>query len=313
MRGLLKTTLFLRDWSLFGAVNEVYGRYFDSETRGVRSTLKAENLPGPELVAIEAIATMNEKEIIATPGMKARRPGVASCVRTGDLIFLGGAVGNYNWDTPDWKYGPDIESQTKRMMENLEQRLEACGVSTSQLVHVLLMLNDRAELAAFEQIYRTHFEPKMLPARTTFEHPSSGPIFNELVEIYAIATRGSKEAISPQGIVPSGASSPVVRAGDFLFLSGMTGQNEEGRVAPDVGSQTRQTLENIRTCLEAAGSALSKMVKVLVFLTDIKNLKATTDACRTYLGDVPLPTFTAVQMNGPSDPELVMIEAVAVR
>jgi 2-iminobutanoate/2-iminopropanoate deaminase len=308
---ILKTKVFLTDFALYSAINGVYGDYFSSQTAVVRSSIKAEAMAGRELVTIEAIATLGEKQIIDPPGVKQRRPGVATCIRAGDLIFASGCVGNYDWETPNWKYGPDTPSQSKQMMENMKHWLKACGSSMDQLVRVLLLINDRVDFEVMDEVYRSYFSPDMLPTRMTFEHPSSGPIFNELVEIYAVATVGKKEAIYPPGMKPTGAWSPVVRAGDFVFVSGLTGRGKDGRLAPDIRSQTKQTLDNIKVCLEAAGSSLDKVVRVLVFLTDIRNLKTMDEVYSGHFAKAGLPTRTAVQMNRPTDPELITMEVIA--
>ncbi len=76
--------------------------------------------------------------------------------------------------------------------------------------------------------------------------------------------------------------SHVVRAGDFLFVSGFIG-TLPGRPASGSGStwvpgelaeggiegETRQTLLNIESALKAAGSSLRDVVKVTAFLRDI--------------------------------------------
>jgi 2-iminobutanoate/2-iminopropanoate deaminase len=62
--------------------------------------------------------------------------------------------------------------------------------------------------------------------------------------------------------------SPAIRAGDFVFLSGMaaidpaTGERAHGTVA----AETRQILTNMTELLEAAGSSLAKVVKVGVLI-----------------------------------------------
>jgi 2-iminobutanoate/2-iminopropanoate deaminase len=62
----------------------------------------------------------------------------------------------------------------------------------------------------------------------------------------------------------------AVRAGGFLFLAGQIGFDYGvGRlVSNGIREQTRQTLENIRTVLEAAGSSLDKVVSATVYITD---------------------------------------------
>lgn len=52
---IAKTTIFLADIDDFGAVNEVYGSYFDAEPPA-RSTFQVGALPGGFLVEIEVIA-----------------------------------------------------------------------------------------------------------------------------------------------------------------------------------------------------------------------------------------------------------------
>lgn len=62
----------------------------------------------------------------------------------------------------------------------------------------------------------------------------------------------------------------VVKAGDFLFVSGVpplnvqTGAIERG----DIRQQTELCLEVLKRCLEAAGSTLDKVVKTTILLTN---------------------------------------------
>jgi len=52
---VVKTTIFLKDMDEFGAVNEVYGRFF-SEPYPARSTVEVARLPKDLHVEIEAVA-----------------------------------------------------------------------------------------------------------------------------------------------------------------------------------------------------------------------------------------------------------------
>jgi 2-iminobutanoate/2-iminopropanoate deaminase len=64
--------------------------------------------------------------------------------------------------------------------------------------------------------------------------------------------------------------SPVVRAGDFVFVSGVAPVNPEtGKVEiTDIATQTVYVLENVKACLEAAGSSLDKVVKANVLIAN---------------------------------------------
>src|SRR5881227_240686 len=56
---VVKTTIYLADLQDFGAVNEVYGRFFPNEPPA-RATVQAAGLPKGALVEIDAIATVGE-------------------------------------------------------------------------------------------------------------------------------------------------------------------------------------------------------------------------------------------------------------
>ena len=54
---VVKTTVFLKDMNEFGAMNEVYGRYFaEKATAPARSTIEVARLPKDVRVEIEAVA-----------------------------------------------------------------------------------------------------------------------------------------------------------------------------------------------------------------------------------------------------------------
>jgi 2-iminobutanoate/2-iminopropanoate deaminase len=55
---VVKTTIFLADLRDFGAVNEIYGRYFP-ENPPARATVQAAGLPKGALIEIEAIAALD--------------------------------------------------------------------------------------------------------------------------------------------------------------------------------------------------------------------------------------------------------------
>ena len=83
-----------------------------------------------------------------------------------------------------------------------------------------------------------------------------------------IATKNAPGAIGPY--------SQGIKANGFVFASGQLGLiPETGEFAAGgVTGQTRQSLINVKHILEAAGSGLEKVVKVTVFLKDIKDFAA---------------------------------------
>lgn len=79
------------------------------------------------------------------------------------------------------------------------------------------------------------------------------------------------ERLTPPGMPsPRGPYSPVVRAGDFLFLSGQVPVDPatDKMSTGDIKHETRLALNNLKRLLEGVGASLADVVKVGVFLAD---------------------------------------------
>ena len=104
----------------------------------------------------------------------------------------------------------------------------------------------------------------------------------------------------------------VVRKDNVVTTAGMLGLDADGKlVGDDITSQTRQTLDNIRTALEAAGASLDDVVKVTVFITDIGNFSGMNAVYTEVFGDTkPARSTVGVELALPG--ALVEVEATAV-
>ncbi len=115
---------------------------------------------------------------------------------------------------------------------------------------------------------------------------------------------------------PLGIYSQAVKAegGRLLFISGMTARDKNGNVVgkSDMGLQTRQVLENIKSILEEAGATFDQIVKVTVYVTDMKQFREIHRVRAEYFkGDYPASTM--VQVSGLVSPDLLIeIDAIAV-
>jgi 2-iminobutanoate/2-iminopropanoate deaminase len=79
-----------------------------------------------------------------------------------------------------------------------------------------------------------------------------------------------KAVTAENGPKPAGPYSHAVVSGGFVFISGQGPVDPESGTIPDAfADQVRQTLENVRTILEAAGSGLDDVVKVNAYVTDL--------------------------------------------
>ena len=93
-----------------------------------------------------------------------------------------------------------------------------------------------------------------------------------------------------QGMVPG------VRAGGFIFFSAIRGAHPTTReVSDDTAEQARQALENLRVLVEAAGGTLRHVVKVTLYLHDLKYRSAFHQVWMEYFPEDP-PARIAIQV-----------------
>lgn len=104
----------------------------------------------------------------------------------------------------------------------------------------------------------------------------------------------------------------AIRMGDLVFVAGQLGISlETGELAgPGVSEQTEQIMANMDAILEAAGSALDKLVKTTVFLMDLGDFGGMNEVYGRHVGDRP-PARSTVQISGLPSGALVEIEAIA--
>lgn len=84
---------------------------------------------------------------------------------------------------------------------------------------------------------------------------------------------------------PVGPYTPIVRAGDFLVVSGQLGLGESGLVVGGVAGQLRQAMTNLSALLMTAGASLSDVVKTTVFLVDMEQYSTMNEVYCDMFGD----------------------------
>ena len=120
-----------------------------------------------------------------------------------------------------------------------------------------------------------------------------------------IATASAPAAIGPysQGVAAEGIS---------INVSGQLGLvPETGEFAgEDIGSQTRQSLSNIKAILAEAGATMADVVETTVLLTDIAEFGAMNEVYAEFF-EAPYPARAAFQVVALPKGGKVEIKAVA--
>jgi enamine deaminase RidA (YjgF/YER057c/UK114 family) len=113
-------------------------------------------------------------------------------------------------------------------------------------------------------------------------------------------------AVSPEVPEPQpGTWSNCLVVAGVAYLAGMTARGEDEYV------QARAIFTKIRHLVEAAGGSMADIVKVTIFVTDIKQREKVWQARREFFTG-NFPASTLVQVAALADPSLkVEIEAVA--
>lgn len=82
--------------------------------------------------------------------------------------------------------------------------------------------------------------------------------------------------------------------------------DREGQVVPGgIEAQTRQTLDNLRHTLDAAGSSLYAVTQVLIYVTD-RSYLATVNGMYTEYFQAPFPNRAAVVVAGLAREEMLV-------
>lgn len=114
-------------------------------------------------------------------------------------------------------------------------------------------------------------------------------IFEYINTKHVISTDKAPAAIGPY--------SQAIHAGEFLYVSGQIPVNPAtGNFPDDIADQARQSLENLKAILDAAGYSLSDVVKTTVFAADIADFAKINEVYAQYFTrEAPARSFVAVK------------------
>lgn len=86
--------------------------------------------------------------------------------------------------------------------------------------------------------------------------------------------------------IPAGHCSQAVKANGFVFVSGQLPLVPGGErpMSENIDEQTRQTLENLRNILLAAGSSVDRLVSVQIFISDVALWPHVNRVYETFMG-----------------------------
>ncbi len=122
--------------------------------------------------------------------------------------------------------------------------------------------------------------------------------------------KAGKKVIWANGKKPEGQQmfSPVVTFGDMVFLSGI-GAHFKG----DIKAHTTHVLDQLEARLKDAGSSMEKVLKVNVYLNDIKDYAGMNEVFKGKFGMEPPVRTTIAAAGGIPGDSLVEIDCIACK
>ena len=130
-----------------------------------------------------------------------------------------------------------------------------------------------------------------------------------------IKVQKQKEIVTTKAPAAIGPYSQAVEIGDLVFVSGqipfdpVSGKLEHA----DIKGQARQSLENVKAIVEAAGLTLANVVKVNISLTDMSAFADVNAIYAEYFTGAIKPARAVVQVAAMPKQVLIEIEAIAHR
>nr|WP_138159802.1 Rid family detoxifying hydrolase [Peptoniphilus catoniae] len=119
-------------------------------------------------------------------------------------------------------------------------------------------------------------------------------------------TKKAPEAVGPysQGAVAGGL---IFTSGQLSFIP------ETGElILDDIKKATLQSLNNVKSIVESAGSSVDKIVKVNIFLKDINDFTEVNEVYADFFGDHK-PARSCVEVAKLPKDGIIEIEAIAIK
>ena len=136
-----------------------------------------------------------------------------------------------------------------------------------------------------------------------------------LVMAFAVQVSAAERTVIKPEKAPAavGPYSQGIAFGDLIFTSGQLPLNPATNKMPEgIEAQAKQSLDNVKAVVEAAGSNLDKVVKVTIFLKDLNDFGKVNEIYGTYFTK-DAPARSCVQVARIPRDALIEIEAVAVK
>lgn len=339
MNDIVRITVFVKNIKDVDAVDEVYKTFFPSYVP-TRTTVAVAALPMDALVQIEALLSNGEGTIPNAPQagdlikLTNNTLNAPICPLSTQTV----AFSHYNNLTAQLPIDPKtgrviaggVKEQTVQCLKNIKAILESIDVPFDDIVKTNIFLKNISDIEVVNEVYTTFF-PDSAIARVTGYVPSSTIVaasdlpMGALVQIEVVVSHGDGtppqavedrhgliiEANNTENAPMSPLSTQTVAFSHYNNLSAQlpidpkTGEI----VANGVKEQAVQCLKNIKAIVESIDHVMEDVVKINIFLKDIKDIDAVDEVYATFFPS-GVPARRTVGVSALLKDALVQIDAV---
>jgi enamine deaminase RidA (YjgF/YER057c/UK114 family) len=326
LSAVVRLDQYYRDARVVDPYHVVRNRRFDGRIPPSTSVLQAGFLHRQATVDISAIAIrsqlLDDLELTYAPELYVpSSSGYCTASRIGDWVFAAGAMasaesgiapaarlqGGMVWG------GTEAALQTDfTLTQRLAPALEAAGSSLENVVKAQVYVADVDDIPAVNRAWRDVFHSGT-PATTVL--PASGFAIPEgRVEINLIATTEyaqlRRDVVHAERFASYEGHCAAVRAGDLLFVSGLSATDSSGIVASaaedeampyfasSIEAQMEHILETADEICAAAGTSLDNVVRVQQFHTDLREFYPAYRTWQRHLPGTAIP-FSGIEVPSP--------------
>jgi enamine deaminase RidA (YjgF/YER057c/UK114 family) len=212
------------------------------------------------LVLLAGFGAQAQTAIAAAPPAANARFATPA-VDAGDYIYVSGQGPRRT----DGSLPSTFSDQVQQALDNVNSALRTVGLTKDNVVYTQVYLEDMSKYGEMDRVFGRYFaEPR--PARAVL---GVAKIPESIIQISAVAVRNTsgRSAVRPSNYKVEDSASPGILTRDRLFVSGMLGTDENGKVPADPATQVDFALDRMKAVLEAAGLSLGHMVFINPYLT----------------------------------------------
>ncbi len=239
----------------------------------------------------------------------------SSCIQAGNLVFTSGALAtDYRSGlAPEAALpylGSNIRHQARVIFRAIYKLVTAADSTLENIVKVEEYLDNWNEASLYFEERNEQLPKQSAAASTVVVNPFIIPSCNLEVDAIAFTKQsGFKKEVVRAQKVPQGPDPQAVKAGPWVFLSGLMATDYKDGVAPaarvnknnwyscEIKAQTEFIFKNLISILEEAGSSLEHLAKIRVDMVDLHDFSGFEEVWKRYFPKNP-PARTVVKVNG---------------